>query len=95
MGVLVLVIYDITEDKIRTAISNILKDYGCIRVQKSAFLGDLTSNQRDMLIMELIEALQDDSGNIQIYPLCRTCFSWRKIIGEVKEEGKHEKTVFI
>ena len=41
---LVWVIYDISEDKVRNKISNICKGYGLYRVQKSAFLGDLNRN---------------------------------------------------
>jgi len=42
----VLIIYDIKNDRLRTKISNTLKDWGLERIQYSVFIGDLTSDQR-------------------------------------------------
>ncbi|MHC1568698.1 MAG: CRISPR-associated endonuclease Cas2 [Candidatus Syntropharchaeia archaeon] len=84
-----LVIYDITDDRLRTKVSKILKNFGCVRVQKSAFLGDMNRNMRDKLKIELERTIGKDPGNIQIYPLCNKCFGWRESIGdnyEIEEE---------
>lgn len=84
-----LIIYDITDDNLRNKIATILKDFGCMRIQKSAFLGDLNTNLRDKLKIKLEKILGDEFGNIQIYPLCSKCFGLRKNIGEnynVEEE---------
>ena len=42
-----LVIYDITEDKIRNKVAEVCKDYGLTRIQWSAFLGELSNNHRE------------------------------------------------
>ena len=41
---LVWVIYDISENRIRSRVAKLCKNYGLFRVQKSAFLGDLNRN---------------------------------------------------
>ncbi len=76
-----LIIYDITSDSLRNKIATTLKDFGCQRVQKSAFLGELNLNSRDKLKIKLEKLLGDEFGNIQIYPLCSKCFGWRDSIG--------------
>ena len=42
---LVWVIYDISENRIRSRVAKLCKNYGLFRVQKSAFLGDLNRNR--------------------------------------------------
>ena len=65
-----LVIYDITEDKIRNKVAEVCKDYGLTRIQWSAFLGELSNNHREELYSKLIKTLKDNAGNIQIFPIC-------------------------
>jgi CRISPR-associated protein Cas2 len=48
---LVWVIYDISDDRIRGRIAQICKGYGLYRVQKSAFLGDLNKNELDAIAL--------------------------------------------
>ncbi|MEM2991306.1 MAG: CRISPR-associated endonuclease Cas2 [Halobacteria archaeon] len=78
-----LVIYDISDDNIRIAIGEACKDFGLSRIQKSAFLGYLTSSRRKELRATLKRILGNASGNIQIFPLCNACLALREIIGEV------------
>jgi CRISPR-associated protein Cas2 len=49
---LVWFIYDISENKIRSRVAKLCKNYGLFRVHKSAFLGDLNRNQSDSLALE-------------------------------------------
>jgi len=65
-----LVIFDIPDDKIRNKIGNACKDYGLMRIQYSAFLGEINHNRRDELRQRLRRTLGKKPGNIQIYPLC-------------------------
>ena len=41
-----LVIYDITDDNLRNRVSEVCKDFGLMRIQKSAFLGPQVSSRR-------------------------------------------------
>lgn len=80
-----LVIYDITEDKIRKKVSEVCKDYGLSRIQWSAFFGKLNSNMREELYLKLIKTLKNNDGNIQLYAICSKDISLKKEIanGEV------------
>lgn len=65
-----LVIYDISEDKIRNRVAEVCKDYGLARIQWSAFSGKLNSNRREELHMKLTKTIKDNDGIIQLYPIC-------------------------
>jgi CRISPR-associated protein Cas2 len=79
--VLVWVIYDISDDRIRGRIAQICKGYGLYRVQKSAFLGDLNKNELDAIALEC-EELIEESDSVFVFPLCDDCFKKIKLIGE-------------
>ncbi|MGQ9469555.1 MAG: CRISPR-associated endonuclease Cas2 [Nitrososphaerales archaeon] len=82
-----LVIYDISDDNLRNAISEVCKNFGLLRIQKSAFIGNLTSSRRKELRDKLKEALGDANGNIQLFAICQSDMALREIIGkEVSEE---------
>ena len=78
---LVWVIYDISDDRIRGRIAQICKGYGLYRVQKSAFLGDLNKNELDAIALEC-EELIEESDSVFVFPLCDDCFKKIKLIGE-------------
>jgi CRISPR-associated protein Cas2 len=84
-----IVIYDITDNGLRAKVARTLMDWGCIRIQKSAFWGNLTPNARENLRLRLEEMIEGYEGNIQLYPICSKCFDMRENVGEdyvVKEE---------
>jgi CRISPR-associated protein Cas2 len=76
-----LVIYDITDDNLRNAVSEVCKNFGLSRIQKSAFLGDLVSSARKELKARLQKTLGEAEGNIQIFVLCNACIALREVIG--------------
>jgi CRISPR-associated protein Cas2 len=77
---LVWVIYDISENRIRSRVAKLCKNYGLFRVQKSAFLGDLNRNQSDSLALEC-EAVIEESDSVYVFPMCEDCFDKIKLIG--------------
>ncbi len=94
------VIYDISSNSMRTKISEKCKDYGLERVQKSAFLGELTFNEAEMLSIDFKEIVKSeelfsDSDAIFIIPACSECFEKRILIGEVDESFLEKQTVYI
>ena len=78
---LVWVIYDISDNGIRSRVAKICKNYGLFRVQKSAFLGDLNRNESDSLALEC-EVLIDESDSVYVFPMCEDCFEKIELIGE-------------
>ncbi|MCS7365010.1 MAG: CRISPR-associated endonuclease Cas2 [archaeon GB-1867-035] len=85
-----LVIYDITDDKIRDRIATACKEAGLTRIQKSAFLGKLNSQQRKNLKNRLKRILGKNKGNIQIFIICDADIKLREIIGEIIEYEEEE-----
>lgn len=65
-----LVIYDIEEDKTRTKIFEVCKDYGLTHIQYSAFFGELNHNRRDELKQRIRKTLGRKNGKILICPVC-------------------------
>lgn len=66
-----IVVYDIPHDGTRTKIADFCLDYGLDRFQYSAFLGDLSRNHQEQLMMKLQQRLGKREGKIQLFPICR------------------------
>ncbi len=87
---LTLIIYDITEDEVRLRVADFLKVKGLKRIQKSAFIGDLTSSQKADIEAFLRRLVKNARANIQIYPLTPASYNMRIVIGveiSYDEEG--------
>ncbi|MDA5111054.1 CRISPR-associated endonuclease Cas2 [Brevibacillus thermoruber] len=66
-----LLIYDITEDKIRNKVAEVCKDYGMQRVQYSAFFGTMGRNYIEELEMKMKRLLKQANGSVIIFPLSK------------------------
>ena len=91
MNMRYLVIYDITDDNLRTAVAETLKDYGLQRIQYSAFLGNMTRVKLNSLTVDLKRLIGDLAENVQLYPICETCFKGRREVGKPKRYELKEK----
>jgi CRISPR-associated protein Cas2 len=89
-----LVVYDITDDKLRTKLSKLLERFGLERVQYSAFRGDLNINDRDVLSKKVAKFIKDENDCIFIIPLCKRCSESATVISnkgvELVKESKVE-----
>ncbi len=77
-----LVIYDITDDKLRMKIARACEEHGLSRVQKSAFLGRITPVMRKSLIDRLKRELGKERGNIQVYMIPDELVALKVSIGD-------------
>jgi len=85
-------IYDITDDNLRALVAETLKDYGLQRIQYSAFIGNLCRDELNSLIVDLKNLIKELIENVQLYPVCDTCFRGRREVGKPKKyELKEEK----
>lgn len=89
------VIYDISDDKIRNRVVSKCKNYGLDRVQKSAFLGNLTKNKAEMLALDVKEFVKDATDCVFIMPSCKECFTSKDITGSFDEEKVRQKEFVI
>ena len=81
-----LVVYDISHDATRGKVADACLDYGLDRIQFSAFLGDLSSNLQEELMLKLKRQLGRRAGNIQLFPICEKDWRARKVV-EHKKDG--------
>ena len=71
----VLVIYDISNTKVRNKVADICLDYGLDRIQYSAFTGDLHRVHQEELMHKVQARLAKEPGKIALYPICEK--DWR------------------
>ena len=76
----VILIYDIPDDKVRYKVAERCKDYGLVRIQYSAFAGDIDRNRREELLLRLRKTLGKKQGNIRVQPVCSRDLSLAKEI---------------
>lgn len=79
-----LVLYDISHDGTRQKVADVCLDYGLDRVQFSAFLGQLSRNHQEALMLRVRERMGGHGGRIWLLPLCES--DWGKRI-EIEEEA--------
>jgi len=69
---LVLISYDISENKPRNKAAKLLVDYG-LRVQKSVFECIINETQYNTIKDTLIELIDPQTDRVRIYRLCNGC----------------------
>lgn len=66
-----LVVYDISEDKLRTKVADILLDYGLDRIQYSAFVGKLARTHVEELCLKVKRKVGKAAGvKVQVFSIC-------------------------
>jgi CRISPR-associated protein Cas2 len=77
-----LVIYDITNDKRRNKLAMMLKTFGLVRIQYSAFRGELNSNDRMVMAKKVDQFVEEEEDSIFIIPLCDRCIGTAQVISK-------------
>jgi CRISPR-associated protein Cas2 len=75
-------IYDVTENSIRSHIVRILKDAGFVRVQKSAFCGTLSGQEKKDLLERIKLVIKDENDSFYLILTCNKCFGKINIVGK-------------
>lgn len=83
-------IYDISSNSKRSKVASKCKNYGMKRVQKSAFLGQLTKNKAEMLAIEIGDTVKDETDAVFIIPACIQCYNSRQTIGSFDESAAEQ-----
>lgn len=84
---LIIVTYDIADDRTRTKLAHKLKDFGK-RVQYSVFEADVTDNEMEELFEKLAKVKLAKEDSIRFYRICGECKKHVKIwgAGEITED---------
>jgi CRISPR-associated protein Cas2 len=64
-----IVMYDITNDRIRGKIADACLDYGLDRIQLSAFYGDINRAHQNELMHKMRRLLGKETGRITLIPI--------------------------
>lgn len=83
-----LVVYDISNDRVRSKVADACLDYGLDRIQFSSFLGDLARTHQEELLLKIKKLLGRRAGNVQLFPICESDWKMRLAI---EQTGKKEK----
>ncbi|MBZ0275859.1 MAG: CRISPR-associated endonuclease Cas2 [Anaerolineae bacterium] len=76
-----LLLYDITSDRIRPKVANACEDYGLDRIQYSAFYGSLSRNHQEELMLRITDLLGKTPGRVQLIPVAQDDWDKRIEIG--------------
>ena len=80
-----LLVYDITNDRIRSKIANICQDYGLDRIQYSAFYGRMSRTHQEELMRRVRRLIKNEPARVQLISVGQS--EWeRRIEIEVHEE---------
>lgn len=87
-----LVIYDIPDDRTRQRVADICLDYGLLRIQYSAFMGDLSRTHQEELLLQIKQRLGRKEANVQLFPLDADTWARRRVVeqrpsGATKEQA--------
>lgn len=87
-----LILYDISDDRLRAKVADACLDYGLQRVQYSAFVGELGRVHQRELELKVREVVGRASVNIRLIPLDLQTWRRQRIIGrdhsEVEDKAK-------
>lgn len=89
---LVWVMYDIADDKIRRKAIKICKNVGLYRVQKSIFLGDIEENDFDEVKLRLEDTVDLKNDSVYVFTMSKKELNKAGLIGQAfdKEEVTDE-----
>ena len=65
-------IYDISNDRIRTKVACVCEDYGLDRIPISAFYGRLSRNLQEELMLKISHLLNHEAAQVQLIPVGRS-----------------------
>lgn len=81
-----LLIYDIPDDQTRAKVADFCLDYGLDRVQYSAFLGRLSSNHQEELMLKIEASIGDKPARVALFPICKQDWRARLAFSQEMEE---------
>lgn len=77
----VIVVYDISEDDVRTRVADILRSFGLERIQRSAFVGRLPSALVKELEEKIRKAVRGANADVAIFKVDRRAIDTAVRIG--------------
>jgi len=82
-----LVIYDIVHDGTRQKVADACLDYGLLRLQYSAFVGNLSRTHQRALFSEIERRAKGRTANVQLFPLDEPTWTARRVLMQKGQDG--------
>ncbi|GMQ57325.1 hypothetical protein AN1V17_17200 [Vallitalea sediminicola] len=79
---LVWVMYDIKNDRIRTKLAKECKNIGLYRVQKSVFLGEIEDNDFDEIKLRAEDLINIEEDSVYVFPMSKAELNKAGLIGQ-------------
>jgi CRISPR-associated protein Cas2 len=79
---IVWVLYDIKDDKVRTKVAKYCKQTGLLRVQYSVFLGTIDENDKDTLELQIESIIDKTTDSVYIFPMNKTELQQCVLLGQ-------------
>ncbi len=79
---IVWVMYDIKNDKVRSQVAKFCKQAGLYRVQYSVFLGTLEINEKDTLEIQITDIVDETKDSAYIFPMSKNELQQTSLIGQ-------------
>jgi len=84
-----IVVYDISDNKARVKLAELLQKKGLTRIQRSAFVGELSKSELKDLLRRARQLINEVNDVLHIIPICQYDWSRRIIIGRpLNERGR-------
>lgn len=79
---IVWVMYDIEDDKVRSKVAKLCKQSGLYRVQFSVFLGSMDANQKDTLELQIREKIDVGIDSVYMFPMSKNELQATVLLGK-------------
>lgn len=76
------VLYDIEDDKVRTKVAKLCKQAGLYRVQFSVFLGKLEANAKDTLELQIRDLMDEQKDSVYMFPMSKNELQMTVLLGK-------------
>lgn len=80
------VLYDIKNDRIRNFVAKSCKQSGLYRVQYSCFLGTLNDDEKDTLELQIEKAIDEETDKVYIFRMNRDQLKDCTMMGQAFDE---------
>ena len=84
---IVWVLYDIVDNKIRNNAAKACKKAGLYRVQYSVFLGSLETSEKEELSIELEDMIDEDEDSVYIFPMSKNELKKTDLLGQAFDKN--------
>ncbi|HEY7122537.1 MAG TPA: CRISPR-associated endonuclease Cas2 [Ktedonobacterales bacterium] len=88
-----LVIYDIPDDRLRTKVADACLDYGLLRVQWSAFVGELNQTYQRELLLKIRTLVGKKAAKIRLLPINEMMWQQQQILEQGDPDAERSTAV--